>query len=82
MAKGQGKLTKHYQQNQSHANWLVLDKMPASDIETKLELLCFLIVEYSKTGRDFGLDLGATKISPNSNLEHQKNCLTALADYV
>ncbi len=80
LAKGQGKFTKHYQQNQGNLCWLNLQDMPANDIESKLQLLCYIILEYSKTAQQFGLNLGTVKIPPNDGLQHMHECLTALTD--
>jgi uncharacterized protein (DUF58 family) len=54
-ARGQGKLSKHYQNQQGSLLWLKLSDMPSSDLETKLSFLCFLILEYSKSEHDFGV---------------------------
>lgn len=89
LARGQGKFSKNYQAEQGSLLWLKLSNMPSSDIEIKLQFLCFLILEYSKNQQDFGLilDLPATgknsavvQIEPNSGHQHQENCLIALAN--
>ena len=89
LARGQGKFSKNYQAEQGDLLWLKLSNMPSSDIEIKLQFLCFLILEYSKNQQDFGLilDLPATaknsavvQIEPNSGHQHQENCLIALAN--
>lgn len=81
LAKGQGKFTKHYRQSEGSLSWLSFQNMPVNGVEAKLELLCFFIVEFSKTGRSFGLDLGEYKISPAVGRHHKHQCLTALADF-
>ena len=95
LARGQGKLTKHYQNQQGSLAWLKLCDMPSNDIEEKLRYLCFLIIEYSKKDQEFGLilSLGAptlatqhnnnftSSISPNTGYKHQQQCLTALAEF-
>jgi len=89
LARGQGKLSKNYQTQQGGLRWLQLSKMPNIDIETKLQFLCFLILEYSKNNQKFGLilDLPSSslsssavhKVEPNSGYAHRENCLIALA---
>ncbi|PCI57900.1 MAG: hypothetical protein COB45_02450 [Gammaproteobacteria bacterium] len=88
LARGQGKFSKNYQAQQERLLWLKLSNMPSSNIEIKLQFLCFLILEYSKNQQDFGLVLdlsisgknsAAIKIMPNSGYKHQENCLIALA---
>lgn len=79
LAKGQGKLTKHYQKSQQQACWLTLSNMPANTLEIKLEMMCFLILEYENAGIEYGVDLGNIKINPSYGMQHQQECLTALA---
>ena len=80
-AKGQGKLTKHYQDNQGQPCWLILANMPSTALEVKLEIMCFLILEYDRAGNDYGIDLGTIKIAPSQGSRHQQQCLIALAQY-
>ncbi len=93
LARGQGKLSKHYQNQQGSLHWLKLSDMPSADFETKLSFLCFLVLEHSKNEHDFGLllDIGLkegtsteagrkiVKIKPSSGYQHRQNCLIALA---
>ena len=93
LARGQGKLSKHYQSQQGSLLWLKLSNMPTTDLETKLSFLCFLILEYSKAEQTFGLllDLSGNnssannsltvKIMPSSGLQHKQHCLIALAEH-
>lgn len=92
LARGQGKLSKHYQDQQGSLRWLKLSNMPSLAIETRLSYLCFLILEHGKSERDFGLLLDADssgitsnkpamKIMPSSGYQHQQNCLIALAEF-
>lgn len=97
LARGQGKLSKHYENQQGSLRWLKLSDMPSFDIETKLSYLSFLIVEYSKTDQDFGLILDVSStgsiinpaltnntlktIMPNKGFQHQQSCLIELAKF-
>jgi uncharacterized protein (DUF58 family) len=90
LARGQGKLSKHYDDQQGTSKWLKLIDMPSNNLETKLSYLCFLILEYSKNGTDFGLVLDSSysvtinktiKIAPSSGHQHQQHCLVALAKF-
>lgn len=90
LARGQGKLSKHYQSQQGSSLWLKLSDMPSTNIETKLSFLCFLILEYGKSEHDFGLLLDfdfirpekpLVKIKPSTGQQHQQNCLLALAEF-
>ncbi len=63
VARGQGWFSKHYQHDDNNTVWLVLAEMPANNLETKLSMLCFLMLEYHQQGQSFGLDLGQVKIA-------------------
>ncbi|MBU2870508.1 DUF58 domain-containing protein [Colwellia sp. E2M01] len=97
LAKGQGHYSKHYQGSQGSLQWLTLADMPSNNLETKLRYLSFLIGEFTATNQTFGLALSSQAtsnnlqenteqlnkmmISPNTGIEHQIACLTALALY-
>jgi uncharacterized protein (DUF58 family) len=80
-ARGQGRLTKHYHQQQGTICWLKLSDMPYHGVEKQLQYLCFLVNEYNLSGQVFGLDLGQEKIKPSEGEAHFKQCLMALAIY-
>lgn len=88
-ARGQGKFSKNHQAHQGNLFWLKLSNMPSSDLEIKLQFMCFLIIEYSNNNQAFGLILdlpfstknsAVVKIEPNIGYEHQESCLIALAN--
>lgn len=81
VAQGKGYFSKEYQKEQQGACWLNLKNMPNNQLESKLQILAFLIKKYSEQGQVFGLDLNVITISPNSNIKHTNECLIALADY-
>ena len=81
MARGQGQLTKHYQEGASDTLWLDIKQMPAASVEEKLGMLCYLTLEYTHSGEVFGLNLGINNIAPSSGAEHMNACLTALAKF-
>ena len=81
LARGQGWLTKTTQIELGHKVWLSLKQLPSAPIETKLEMLCFLILDHHKNNIPFGLDLDAIQISPSTGNKHINKCLTALAFY-
>jgi len=80
-ARGQGFLSKAYQQQSSQLNWLSLSDMPAANVEEKLQLLCFLILEHHKSGQAYGVKLINSEIPPASGSEHLNECLAALARF-
>lgn len=81
LARGQGWLTKTTQQELGNTIWLNLKQLPTSAIETKLEMLCFLILYYHKHNIVFGLELDTVKIPPSMGNKHIQICLEALALY-
>lgn len=81
LAKGQGLLSKTNQQQQGSTIWLMLEKLPTANIETQLQMLCFLINECYRAGQPFGIDLGYIKIPPDMGYNHIENCLATLAYY-
>jgi len=91
LARGQGWLSKKYQQNQGKPLWLKLKDMPTNNREMKLTYLCYLVLEFHKSGKNFGVILAESthlntktdsgnKIAPSSGKEHLQNCLIALAN--
>lgn len=86
LARGQGKFSKDYQSHQGRLPWLKLSNMPSTNIETKLQFLCFLILEYTQNKQKFGLLLdyplnagNDCKVEPNIGKVHQDSCLLLLA---
>lgn len=92
VAKGQGKLSKHYQNSQGELIWLNLADMPTDNIELALSYLAYLIEDYHRAGQKYGLSLTVSHdvhlrhgehssgdIEPNSGEAHRLACLTALA---
>jgi uncharacterized protein (DUF58 family) len=81
LARGQGYLTKTTQQELGSTIWLSLNDLPSSPLETKLEMLCFLILDHHKHGVPFGLELDRVEIKPNLGNNHTQACLSLLAGY-
>jgi len=81
LARGQGWLSKTNQQQQGHDVWLNLQSLPSGDIEIKLQMLAYLVLEQYKQDQYWGIDLGNKKILPNSGKKHLTHCLTLLAYY-
>ena len=81
LARGQGKLTKHYVQEVGEAKWLSLDSVPNAPIEDKLSYLCYVILQYQQSDGEFGLQLGDVNIAVGRGKSHCQACLTALAKH-
>ena len=71
LAKGQGKLSKQYQESKGQDTWLKLSNMPSESIEMQLSYLCYLVNNYSDKKQVFGLDL-------STQIKHQSSTLTEL----
>ncbi|TRY29328.1 DUF58 domain-containing protein [Aliiglaciecola sp. M165] len=81
VAKGQGMLSKQFSHETGASGWLMMPKVASENLELTLSQLCYQVMELSRKNQRFGLDLGNSKIAPDSGNDHQKNCLIALALY-
>jgi len=72
-------LTKKFAASETPEMWLDWSLLPAMDDETRLRILCRLVVEAQRSGRAYGLRLPATAIPPGQGALHQHRCLEALA---
>lgn len=81
VAKGQGMVSKDFVEKAGASGWLKMSDYADLDTERALKILCFQIQELSKSNVIFGLDLGTTKIMPNSGNRHLDECLLHLAAY-
>lgn len=79
LAKGQGMYSKQFSTDISTAGWLTLLPCSSDELETRLGQLTFQVIELTRQHRSFGLDLGHLKIEPDSGINHQGQCLKALA---
>nr|WP_136249593.1 DUF58 domain-containing protein [Ningiella ruwaisensis] len=81
VAKGQGLLTKDFAEHAGLMGWLKLSDYGSADIEQSLRILSYQVQHLSQEQIEFGLDLGDTKILPNSGIPHLEKCLFQLATY-
>ncbi|WP_448555369.1 hypothetical protein [Thalassotalea montiporae] len=81
LARGQGKLTKHYHQLTGQRRHLSLDMLPPVSIEQKLSYLCYLVLQYSQASYSFGLSLTQKHINADHGEQHKQQCLRALAEF-
>jgi uncharacterized protein (DUF58 family) len=86
LARGQGWLTKQYQQQQCPDIMLDLNAMPSLDFETRLGMLCFAICEHLNQQLGFSLQLPneplRNLVSSQSDIaEFGAQCLAVLASY-
>jgi uncharacterized protein (DUF58 family) len=81
VAKGQGMLTKDFAQNAGVSGWVRLSDYQNGDIENALRILSYQVQQLYKENAEFGIDLGVTKILPQTGFDHLQKCLFRLATY-
>lgn len=81
VARGQGWLSKQFQQNLSGQLQLDFNLLPEATLEQKLGLLSFAINDCSRQQIAFSLKLPDQEFAYDNSPEHTLQCLTALACY-
>lgn len=81
LAKGQGWYSKQYGLLHSNIRYYALQDMPASGVEKKLQMLCYLVLLCHQKGDTFGILLGKQKLTASNGRQHLQDCLTELAKY-
>jgi uncharacterized protein (DUF58 family) len=80
VARGQPILTKQFSGLAEGELWLEWDSLPSEfGVEARLSRLARWIVDASRAGNVFGLQLPERRIPPGSGAAHEEQCLTALA---
>lgn len=59
--------------------WLDWDRVPGSDPEFRLGVLCHHVLEAHASGKPFGLRIPGRRQGPDQGTEHRERCLRALA---
>lgn len=80
-AKGQGLLSKDFSERSAISGWLNFNDYYNGDVEQTLGELCYQILELSKQDALFGFSIGSQQIMPSTGIQHQEQCLEALALY-
>lgn len=81
VARGQGWLTKQFQQNLSGKLLLDFSSLPEATLEQKLSMLSYAITDCSHQQIAFSLKLPYQELPYDNSPEHTLRCLTALACY-
>lgn len=81
VARGQGWLTKQFQQNLSGQLQLDFNALPEATLEQRLSLLSYAITDCSQQQIAFSLKLPNQEFPYDNSPEHTLRCLTALACY-
>ena len=72
-------LTKKFTASETRDLWLDWSLLPAVDDETRLRILCRLVVDAQRAGQAYGLRLPGVEIMPALGALHRHRCLQALA---
>ena len=72
-------LTKKFTASETRDLWLDWSLLPAVDDETRLRILCRLVVDAQHAGQAYGLRLPGVEIMPALGAKHRHRCLQALA---
>jgi len=81
LAQGRGWLSKQFEQSHGGDVILDLEVYKNVDLETKLRLLCYQVIELEKNKINYSVKLGNEIIATGYGLEHKAKCLKALALY-
>lgn len=81
MARGQGMLTKEYRAELGNTLWLSLKSIQLSNIEEKLQVLVYCVLELANSGQQFGLELAGKRVLPGNSEQHINQCLELIACY-
>jgi uncharacterized protein (DUF58 family) len=73
--------TRHFEEQAGTDLWLDWDALPGADTETRLSMLCFLVLQADERGLLYGLRLPGLACAPGIGPEHRHRCLTALAHF-
>jgi uncharacterized protein (DUF58 family) len=79
VARGEGLVTKLFAGEHADLVWLEWDALPDRDAETRLSILCRLVLDAEAAGWRYGLRLPALTLAPGRGGAHRHACLGALA---
>lgn len=81
VAQGRGWFSKQFEQSQGGDVLLDLALYTNLDLETKLSLLCYQVIELEKNDVSYALKLETKTTATDHGLQHKELCLKALALY-
>ncbi|WP_354625740.1 DUF58 domain-containing protein [Psychromonas sp. MME2] len=81
LAQGRGWFSKQFEQSQAGDVFLDIDLYPYLELEEKLSLLCYQIIELHEKHCSYGLKLGNDTIANGHGMAQKEACLKALALY-
>ena len=80
-SRGRGLQVKQFADQTGQAGLLDIDRIGGADIEKKLSILCYHVLQADRQGRAMGLKLGRTTIAAGRGAVHRERCLRALARF-
>lgn len=81
LARERGLVVKQFGGDKAAQIWIDWDRLPASDAEMRLSLLCRQILSAAENGLIYGLRLPATTVPMSQGEIHKHRCLEALASF-
>ncbi len=79
VAREQGLLVKQFEGGNDSVLWLSWDSLNGMAVEERLSQLCRWVLDAHRCGKHYGLAIPGKKLSPAFTLQHQRQCLEALA---
>jgi len=78
-AREKGLMTKQFGGDRNEQLWLSLDLLPDEPLETTLSMLTRAVIDAANEGVEYGLRLPNQEIPLGQGIQHQTDCLRALA---
>lgn len=79
LARERGLVVKQFGGDRAAQIWIDWDRLPATDIETRLGLLCRQVLDAAENGLSYGLRLPDTTLPMSQGEVHKHRCLESLA---
>ena len=79
LAQGRSLHTKHFEEHEGNGLVFSLERLPGTDLESRLGRICHMVLAADSRGQVYGLRLGSQFIAPNKGPAHNRRCLEALA---
>jgi uncharacterized protein (DUF58 family) len=81
LARGRGLVVKQFGGDSAVRTWIDWDRLPATDTEMRLSLLCRQILDAAENGLSYGLHLPATTVPMSQGEIHKHRCLESLSKF-
>lgn len=81
LARERGLVVKQFGGDSSAQVWLDWARLPGTDVEARLSILCRQVLDAAEAGLSYGLRMPALTIPPGQGDAHRHRCLEALATF-